>query len=697
MNEQLRELRNIGIMAHIDAGKTTTTERILYYSGIIHRMGEVHDGNSVMDWMIQEKERGITITSAVTSIFWKDKRINIIDTPGHVDFTAEVERSLRILDGAVGVFCAVGGVEPQSETVWHQADKYRVPRLAFVNKMDRSGADFENVLDMIHHRLTQNALPIQLAVGKEDKFSGIIDLINMKMITWDKATLGFTFYEEDIPEEMYKSAEDARHQLIEHIAVYDDAILESYFENGDLSPKEIIAAIRKGVLFHQFVPVLCGSALKNIGIQSLLDAITDFLPSPLDVAPGEAHDDDNNQVIQIEPDPDSPFTALVFKVQIDKFLGKLIYTRVYSGKIKKGDTIINQTTGHKVRISRLLQMHSNKKKDVDELQAGDLGAIVGAKELKTGDTITSFGQKLLLEKIAFPDSVIAIAIEPKTKADQDTLSEALLKLEEEDPTFHVTQNKDTGQTLLTGMGELHLEIIADRLKREFCVNCNVGTPQVAYKETIASPVMAHGEFIREMSGKGHYAVIDFRLTPLDLAQLPKNEKNIFEIHITEDIIPQIYWQSIKESSLNALLDGPLLSAPMERIKIELIGGKFHEVDSNDTAFSIAASMAVNLALKNAVSIIMEPVMLVSVTTPDAFTGDIIGDINSKRGKIDNIRTGKNEYQEIIAQVPMSELFEYSTRLRSISQGRAIYSMEFHKYEKVPSQVQEKILKKLRGY
>lgn len=696
MNEQLSTLRNIGIMAHIDAGKTTTTERMLFYSGIIHRMGEVHDGNAVMDWMIQEKERGITITSAVTSIFWKDKRINIIDTPGHVDFTAEVERSLRVLDGAVGVFCAVGGVEPQSETVWHQADRYQIPRLAFVNKMDRSGADFENVVDMIHKRLTKNAMPIQLPVGSEEKFAGVIDLIKMKMLVWDKQTLGVKYSLVDIPDDMIAAAGEARHALIENIAEYSDDILELYLENGDLTEKETIMAIREGVINHQFVPVLCGTALKNIGVQPLLDAVTDFLPSPLDVPPAQALDSKEREV-NIKPDTTEPFIALVFKVQIDKYLGKLIYIRVYSGSIKKGQHIVNQTSGKKIRIARLLQMHAIKKIDVDELHAGDLGAIVGARELRTGDTITAFGKNLLMEKITFPDSVIAIAIEPRTKADQETLADALTKLEEEDPTFHVTQNKDTGQTLLTGMGELHLEIIVDRLNREFNVNANIGSPQVSYKETIAQPLIAHGEFIREMNGKGHYAIVDLRLSPVDPASLPPGIKNIFENHITESIIPSIYWQAIKDSSLNALMDGPLISSPMERIKIELIGGSFHEVDSSETAFNIASSMAVNIGLQSAVSIIMEPVMLVSVITPEVSTGDIIGDINAKRGKIEKIIAVKNEKQEIVAEIPMSELFSYSTRLRSLSQGRAIYTMEFFKYEKVPAQVQEKILKKMRGY
>ncbi|MCF7919434.1 MAG: elongation factor G [Candidatus Cloacimonetes bacterium] len=696
MPENLQDLRNIGIMAHIDAGKTTTTERMLYYSGIIHRMGEVHDGNAVMDWMIQEKERGITITSAVTTIFWNNEQINIIDTPGHVDFTAEVERSLRILDGAVGIFCAVGGVEPQSETVWHQADRYRVPRIAFVNKMDRAGADFDNVIDMIHGRLTKNALPIQIPVGKEDKFSGVIDLVKMKMIVWDKTTMGLEYELKDIPAELKQVSQEARLKLLEHVAVFDDTVLEKYLETEDLAEEDIILAIRQGVIKYQFVPVLCGSSLKNIGVQPLLDAVTLLLPSPLDVPPAKALDNKEREV-ELEPKATAFFVALIFKVQIDKYLGKLIYIRVYSGTLRKGDTVVNQTSGKKTRISRLLQMHSNKKTDLSELHAGDLGAIVGARDLQTGDTITAFGRNLIMEKIVFPDSVISIAIEPKTKADQDTLSEALLRLEEEDPTFHVIQNKETGQTLISGMGELHLEIIVDRLLREFNVRANVGNPQVSYKETIAAPVISNGEFIREMSGKGHYAVVELRLTPLELADLPAGEKNIFENHITEDLIPSIYWEAVKKSALSALLDGPLMSAPVERLKIELIGGKFHEVDSSETAFSIAASIAVNLGLNKAQGVIMEPVMLVSVITPDDFTGDIIGDINSKRGKIEDIRPGKNSKQEITAEVPMSELFGYSTRLRSLSQGRAVYTMEFLKYEKTPLPIQEKILKRMRGY
>lgn len=696
MSADLQKLRNIGIMAHIDAGKTTTTERMLYYSGITHRIGEVHDGNAVMDWMIQEKERGITITSAVTTIFWQKNQINIIDTPGHVDFTAEVERSLRILDGAVGIFCAVGGVEPQSETVWHQADRYRVPRIAFVNKMDRSGADFDNAIDMIHERLTTNALPVQIPVGKEDKFEGVIDLLKMRMIVWDKTTMGLNLEYLDIPEDLMEKAEEARMTLLDHIAEYDDEIMEKYLEGEELQEEEIITAIRKGVIYHQFVPVLCGSSLKNIGVQPLLDAVNYYLPSPLEVPPATALDS-KEEVVELKPDPIGFFVALIFKVAIDKYLGKVNYIRVYSGKLRKGDTVVNQTTGKKTRISRLLQMHSNKKKDVEELHAGDLGAIVGARVLQTGDTITAFGKNLVMEKISFPDSVISIAIEPKTKADQDNLSDALTKLEEEDPTFHVTQNKDTGQTLISGMGELHLEIIVDRLMREFNVKANVGNPQVSYKETIASPSKANAEFIREMNGKGHFAVIDLRLVPVELDELKPGEKNLFENHVTEEIIPRSYWDSIKESALNALMDGPMLSAPVERVKIELIGGKFHEVDSSETAFNIATSMAVNFALRDAQSVIMEPIMLVTVITPDDFTGDIIGDINSRRGKIENIRTGKNNKQEIVAEVPMSELFGYSTRLRSLSQGRAIYTMEFHKYDKTPVQIQEKILKRLRGY
>jgi elongation factor G len=696
--EALSKIRNIGIMAHIDAGKTTTTERMLFYTGIIHRMGEVHDGNAVMDWMEQEKERGITITSAVTTCFWKEKQINIIDTPGHVDFTAEVERSLRVLDGAIGIFCAVGGVEPQSETVWHQADKYQVPRLAFVNKMDRSGADYDHVIDMIHDRLTPNAKPIQIPIGKEENFAGVIDLIAMQAVYFDQATMGVNYSYKKIPDELLPRAEEARNQLIEHVAEFSDDVMEKYLEEEEIGAELLTAAICQATRFHQFVPILCGSALKNTGVQLLLDSIADFLPSPLDVPPPIGHHKKTGAEVQVIPDFNTQFSAYAFKIQIDKYVGKLIYVRVYSGTTKRSATIENQRTLKKERISRILQIHSNKKKDIPELHAGDIAALVGPKDVRTGDTLTTINYRLLMDELSFPDSVIAVAIEPKTKADKDLLEESLFKLTEEDPTFKVFQNKDTGQTLISGMGELHLEIIIDRLKREFGVQANVGNPHVTYKETIDNPVEGYGELIREMNGKGHYAIVKVRLHPLERSDLKPGQKNIFVNSITPDVIPQEYWQAIEESALNACQDGPLMNSPVEQVKIELIGGAYNEVDSSDTAFSIATSMAVNDALRKArnTAIIMEPIMLLNVITPPDFVGEIIGDINSKRGRIEHIRP-QNQKQEIIAQVPMSELFGYATKLRSISQGRAVHTMEYLKHEKVPQNIQDKILKRVRGY
>ncbi|MDO9576444.1 MAG: elongation factor G [Candidatus Cloacimonadales bacterium] len=692
----LSKIRNIGIMAHIDAGKTTTTERMLFYTGIIHRMGEVHDGNAVMDWMAQEKERGITITSAVTTCFWQEKQINIIDTPGHVDFTAEVERSLRVLDGAIGIFCAVGGVEPQSETVWHQADKYKVPRLAFINKMDRSGADFDHVVSMIHDRLTKNAKPIQLPVGKEDNFKGIIDLINMKACYFDQETMGVNYHYHKIPEKMMEKAREYRNELVEHVADFDDHLMAKYLEDEPVDAETLKTAIRKATRFHQFVPLLCGSSLKNTGVQTLLDAVVDFLPSPLDVINPIGLNKKTKEEFEVLPDIEAKFSAYAFKIQIDKYVGKLIYIRIYSGSVKRSATVENQRTGKRERVSRILQMHSNKKKDIGSLHAGDIAALVGPKDIQTGDTITELDYNLLLAEITFPDSVIAVAIEPKTKTDKDLLDESLLKLMEEDPTFKVYQHKETGQTLISGMGELHLEIIIDRLKREFGVQANVGNPQVTYKETIEEPIIADGEFIREMNGKGQYAVVKLRLSPLRLEDLKGGKKNIFVNSVSAEVIPQNYWQAIEESALNSCLDGPLMNSPVERVKIELIDGKFNEVDSSDIAFSIATSMAVNNGFRHSKATIMEPVMLVNVITPLDFVGEIIGDINSKRGKIEHIRP-QGMKQEITAQIPMSELFGYSTKLRSISQGRAIYTMEYFKHEKVPQNIQEKILKRVRGY
>ena len=697
MPHDITNIRNIGIMAHIDAGKTTTTERMLFYSGIIHKMGEVHDGNAVMDWMIQEKERGITITSAVTTCFWADKQINIIDTPGHVDFTAEVERSLRILDGAVGIFCAVGGVEPQSETVWHQADRYKIPRIAYVNKMDRCGADFEHVTEMIQKRLTKNAFPVHLPIGKEDHFEAVIDLIQMQACYFDQDSLGIQYGNKPIPDHLLESAKEQREKLLEKISEYDDDLMMKFLEGEEITTKEILSAIRKGVIEHQFVPILCGSSYKNIGVQLLIDSITNFMPSPLEVSPTVALDKGRNEQIEIVPSTDSSFSALAFKVQIDKFLGKIYYIRVYSGTLRKGDTVLNQTNGKKERIARILQIHSNKKKDIRELHAGDIAAIGGPKFVKTGDTISALDYPIQLAEINFPDSVISIAIEPKTKADEKVLKETLHKLEDEDPTFHVKLNKETGQTLISGMGELHLEIIVDRLKREFNVQANIGNPQVTYKETIANTTIGHGEFIRELNGKGHFAVVDIKLSPLKLDEIPEGKKNVFSNNVSEDTIPKMYLSAIESASFNACYDGPLMNCPVERMKIELTGGDFNEVDSNETAFSIATSLAIGNAFQKVKGVIMEPIMLVTVITPEDFMGDVIGDINSKRGKIENIETLSNQKKSISAAIPMSELFGYATRLRSISQGRAIYTMEFLQYDPVPATIQENILKRVRGY
>ncbi|HNX01210.1 MAG TPA: elongation factor G [Candidatus Cloacimonadota bacterium] len=693
----LSTIRNIGIMAHIDAGKTTTTERMLYYTGFLHKMGEVHDGNTFTDWMEQERERGITITSATVTCYWKKHQINIIDTPGHVDFTAEVERALRILDGAIGIFCGVGGVEPQSETVWHQADRYKIPRMAFVNKLDRIGADFEHVIEMIQDRLTKDALPIQLPIGKEDKFLGIIDLISMQAYYFDSNTLGFTFRTEAIPKDLLGQSEQARELLIEAVSEYDDDLLSHYVEGIDIPDALVRKAIRKGTITNQFVPVMCGSSLKNIGVQLLLDAINDFLPSPLDRGSVIGYDKITHKEIEVFPDSNEKFAALAFKVQIDKYVGKLIYVRVYSGSIKKGDMFWNHTNDKKERVARILQMHSNKKNDIDELHAGDIGALVGPKFTATGDTITSPDLPLLLSKMNFPDSVISIAIEPKTKADLEILNDALSKFEEEDPTFHVNQDKDTGQTLLSGMGELHLEIIIDRLFREFNVKPNVGNPQVAYKETITSNAVAEEQFVRELNGKGTFAGVKISVTPLRENQLKDGKRNLFDNLIDSTIIPEEFWTAIEESVFNALNDGPLINSTVERVKVSLIGGLYNPVDSTEASFRIATAMAVGKALRGANPAIMEPIMLLTVITPEEFVGDVISDINSKRGKIDIIRIQNEHVQEIVAEVPMSELFGYATRVRSISQGRVVYTLEFKKYEVVPPAIQTNILKRIRGY
>ncbi|MCK9329234.1 MAG: elongation factor G, partial [Candidatus Cloacimonetes bacterium] len=682
-----------------DAGKTTTTERILFYTGLVHKLGEVHDGNTTTDWMEQEKERGITITSATITCFWNNKQINIIDTPGHVDFTAEVERSLRVLDGAVGVFCAVGGVEPQSETVWHQADKYKVPRIAFINKMDRVGADFENVLDMISERLTKNAICIQYPIGKEDKFQGVIDIIEMKAIYYNTETFGKNYSFENIPDDLLSLTKALREKLIEKLADFNDEIMLNFLEGKPVDNELIKKTLKIAVTHNELIPVLCGSSLKNIGVQALLDAICDYLPSPLDIEPAIAYKKNSEAPINVECKPQNKFAALAFKIQIDKYLGKLVYIRVYSGTLKKGTAFVNQSNGKKERAMRLLQMQSNKKKDVEEVKAGDIVAIAGLKFTVTGDTITQQDNEILLSKMEFPDTVIAMAIEAKTKGDQDLLTDALKMLEDEDPTFKVKQDKDSGQTLITGMGELHLDILIDRLKREFNIDVNCGNPQVSYKETINKCVETEEEFKRDISGKVLFAKVKLRVCPLDHNALSKSEMNdkikiTFKCNIEE--IPQDIIEAIKESAKNACGDGPLVSGNIENISIEITNIDYHQGESTDTAFKIATAMTISKAINLADPAILEPIMLVSIITPEDFTGDIIGDINSKRGKIIEVKPQLNK-QEIICQMPMSELFGYSTRVRTLSQGRASYSMEFHSYEKVPVNVQENILKKIRGY
>ncbi|HOC95210.1 MAG TPA: elongation factor G [Candidatus Cloacimonadota bacterium] len=693
----LQRIRNIGIMAHIDAGKTTTTERILYYAGFLHKMGEVHDGNAFTDWMDQERERGITITSATVACIWKGKQINIIDTPGHVDFTAEVERCLRVLDGAVGVFCGVAGVEPQSETVWHQADRYKVPRIVYINKLDRIGADYERVVQMINERLSSKARLVNIPIGKEDSFNGVIDLITMKAWTFDPLTLGSELHLEDIPAELADTAAQHREALLESVAEYDDQLINAYLEGQEIKPEWIRQAIRKATISNQFIPVLCGSSLKNKGVQLLLDAICDFLPSPLDMPPLQGFDPQTNDPVPVEPDPNAPLVGLAFKVQIDKYVGKLVYVRLYSGTLKKGASFYNQNNGKKERVARILQMMSNRKNDLQELHAGDIGAFVGCRFLSTGDTITDGSQDILLSKMHFPDSVISIAIEPKTKADEESLKEALQRLEEEDPTFKVHTDKDSGQTLISGMGELHLEVIVDRLRREFNVAANVGNPQVSYKETITQSAVSEETFQRDMNGKGSYARVKFRISPLSPEELTEERKNIFVSSVSPEKIPAEYIKPIEEAALSALNDGPLINANVERVRLELIDGDHNPVDSNELAFRIAASMAVNKALREAAPVIMEPLMLLTVIAPDEFVGDLIADINAKRGKISVMRRHNEHQQEVVADVPLSELFGYATRIRSLSQGRAIYSLEFKTYEISPAQVQTAVLRRIRGY
>ncbi len=686
----LERTRNIGIMAHIDAGKTTTTERILYYTGRLHRMGEVHEGGATMDWMEQEKERGITITSAATTCSWKDHRINIIDTPGHVDFTAEVERSLRVLDGAVALFCAVGGVEPQSETVWRQADKYNVPRIAFVNKMDRTGADFYHAIDMMKDRLKANAVPIMLPVGQGDMFKGVIDLVTMKARMFNEDTLGSTFEDIDIPASMTALAKEYRQKLLEAVSDVDDTLLEKFLEGKEITEKEIIRVLREATLQVKIIPVLCGSSFKNKGIQNLLDMIIELLPTPLDLNEISAHHfHKDDQVIRKVSD-DEKFSALAFKIMTDPYVGKLCFFRVYSGKAEAGSYIYNSVSGKKERLGRILQMHANHREDIKEVYTGDIAAAVGLKHTKTGDTLCTEDDQIILERMTFPEPVIQIAIEPKTKADQDKLGESLAKLSDEDPTFRVNSDEDTGQTLISGMGELHLEIIVDRLKREFKVDANVGKPQVAYKETIRKKVTQEHKFVRQSGGKGQFGHVWIDLEPNE-----KGKGFIFENKIVGGVIPREYIPAVEKGIEEALKNGVLAGYPVEDVKATLFDGSYHDVDSSEMAFKIAGSMAFKEAARKANPVLLEPIMDVEVVTPDDYMGSVMGDLSSRRGRIEG-QSQRSDAQVIRAMVPLSEMFGYATTLRSMTQGRAIYTMQFSHYDEAPKSVSEKIIENYTG-
>ena len=687
----LENVRNIGILAHIDAGKTTTTERILYYTGRVHRMGEVHEGAATMDWMDQERERGITITSAATTTYWDEHRINIIDTPGHIDFTAEVERSLRVLDGAVVLFCAVGAVEPQSETVWRQANHYKVPRIAFVNKMDRMGADFYNVLDMMKDRLKTKPLPIVLPIGAGELFAGLIDLIRMKAIIYNESTLGAHFDFTDIPDDLMEEAEKARHYLVEEAATFDEHLLEKYLAEEELTADEIKDAIRRGCIENAFVPVLCGSAFKNKGIQRLLDAVVDYLPSPIEIPEVIGHTpEDSDILLARKPSVEDPFSALAFKIMTDPYVGRLTFLRVYSGELKSGTTVINANNRRKERIGRILVMHANKREERKSLSAGEIVAVVGLKHTKTGHTICDPTAPIILEAMNFQKPVISVSIEAESKADQENLTEALIKLSDEDPTFTVKTDEETGQTVISGMGELHLEILVDRLKREFKVHANVGKPQVAYKETITQQSEADGKFVRQSGGRGQYGHVKITVAPNE-----SGKGYHFENKIVGGAVPRDYISSVDQGILEALRNGILAGYPIEDIRVELIDGSYHEVDSSELAFKIAGSMAIQEACRRAKPVLLEPYMQVEVVLPEQYLGDVMSDISSRRGEIQGTDHRKDAVV-IRAMVPLSDMFGYATALRSVTQGRAVFSMEFEKYQTVPKSISEKIIEKVHG-
>lgn len=689
--DQLKNVRNIGIMAHIDAGKTTTTERILFYSGRSHRIGEVHEGAATMDFMEQEKERGITITSAATTVYWKEHKINIIDTPGHVDFTVEVERSLRVLDGSVAVFCGVAGVQPQSETVWRQANLYKVPRIAFVNKMDRTGADFFSAVESMKEKLGANAIPVHCPIGAEADFKGMVDLIKMKAYYFRDETMGAEYTVEEIPADLKEKCEQMRSELLDELATIDendeDFMMKVLEDPNSLTEDEIHAVIRKGVCENKFNPVLCGTAFKNKGVQQVLDAIILWMPSPLDRGTIKGIDADSDEEMTLEPDDNSPLAALAFKIMTDPYVGRLTFVRVYSGTLTKGSTLINTTKGKKERISRLLEMHANQRKDRDDFFTGDIAACIGLKFTSTGDTLCAENSPLLLEKMEFPEPVISMAIEPKSKADREKLSVALAALSEEDPTFRVQSNEETGETIISGMGELHLEILKDRMMREFKVEANVGKPQVSYKETITMPGKADTKFVKQTGGRGQYAHVVLEIQPNE-----PGKGNEIESKIVGGVIPREYIPAVIKGVEEGLSTGVLAGYNLVDIKAQIVFGSFHEVDSNEMAFKICGSMAIKEAAKQCKPVVLEPIMKVVVTTPEDYMGDVIGDLNRRRGKILGQEMSKS-IVIITSEVPLSEMFGYSTQLRSISSGRATYTMEPSHFEKVPAKIQEEILKK----
>ncbi len=694
----LERYRNIGIMAHIDAGKTTTTERILYYTGKIHKIGEVHDGAATTDWMVQEQERGITITSAAITAAWvpqtgllKDveHRINIIDTPGHVDFTAEVERSLRVLDGAVAVFCAVGGVQPQSETVWRQANKYKVPRLAFVNKMDRTGADFYRVVEMMKTRLHAKPMPIQIPIGAEDSFKGVVDLVTMQGLTFDEGDKGFNVIYGEIPADLVDEATKWREHMVEMVAETDEHLMEKYLGGEALTEDELRAGIRKGCVELLFTPMACGSAFKNKGVQPLLDAVVSYMPSPLEIPPIQGHDLDGNPAERKASD-EEPFSALIFKIMADPFVGSLAFIRVYSGVLAAGSSVFNSAKGRRERIGRLLQMHANKREDITEVRTGDIGAAVGFKDVYTGETICDENHPVVLESMDFPDPVIQVAIEPKTKADQEKMAIALQKLAQEDPTFKVHTDAETSQTIIAGMGELHLEIIVDRMMREFKVDANVGKPQVAYRETIRKKVDAEGKFVRQSGGRGQYGHVRITLEPNEAGKGYE-----FVNNIVGGVVPKEYIKPVDQGIQEATHSGILAGFPVVDVKVTLYDGSYHEVDSNEMAFKIAGSMAFKTACEKASPVLLEPIMAVEVETPEDYMGDVIGNLNSRRGRIENMEE-RSGARVVTAKVPLAEMFAYSTTLRSMTQGRGTYTMQFSHYDEAPRNVAEEIVAKVKG-